>query len=56
MEQVEAGFQNYVEQVEQEQGGFQIPWNKWNNDKWSFQLSSSSTSPLDPMWNYKAVE
>ena len=34
VEQVEASLQNYVEQVEQEQGGLQIPWNKWNKDNY----------------------
>jgi len=31
-----------VEQVEQEQGGLQIPWNKWNKDKGSVQLNLST--------------
>jgi len=39
-----------VEQVEQEQGGLQIPWNKWNKDKGSVPLNLST----DPMWKYKA--
>ena len=42
VEQVEAGLQNCVEQVEQEQGGPQIPWNKWNKDKVSVQLNLST--------------
>ena len=43
VEQVEAGLQNYVEQVEQEQGGLQIPWYKWNKDKELQDIGISGT-------------
>jgi hypothetical protein len=37
-----SGSPEYVEQVEQEQGGLQIPWNKWNKDKGSVPLNLST--------------
>ena len=54
VEQVEAGLQIYVEQVEQEQGGLQI--NVEQVEQGQGVCPAEPQAPLDPKWNYKAVE